>query len=53
MDYIGLLLLGFINVSLAAEQIRAEFKPRLAVRCAALACRACSSSVLELSCCML
>lgn len=32
VDYIGLLLLGFINVSLAADQIRSEFQARPLVR---------------------
>lgn len=32
-DYIGLLVLGFINASLGAEQIRSEFRPRLTEQC--------------------
>jgi hypothetical protein len=31
-DYLGLLVLGFINASVAADQIRAEFRPRFLVR---------------------
>lgn len=31
-DYLGLLVLGFINAAIAADHIRLEFRPRLAVR---------------------
>lgn len=30
-DYVGLLVLGVINASVAADQMRPEFRPRLAV----------------------
>lgn len=30
-DYVGLLVLGVVNASIAADQMRPEFRPRLAV----------------------
>lgn len=35
-DYIGVLVLGFMNAAIAADAIRPEFRPRLAV---SLPCR--------------
>lgn len=43
-DYVGLLVLGFMNAAIAADSIRPEFRPRLAVSTARQAASAASAA---------